>query len=754
MKAFKPAALAALLFLLTFSLPATAEASGGWVDLYNVVWESPSKDCLGSMPLGNGDVGINAWVEEDGDLLFYISKTDAYDDNGRLLKLGRMRVSLTPNPFAKGESFHQALLLREGCIEITARSATGSKTRVRLWVDANLPVIRLEVESDRRLEARAGLESWREQARPLGPKELTHSDALKDGFDGSKAGQEVIQYPDTVVESQANRIIWYHRNARSVWPVTMRLQGLEGLTGREVDPLLGRTFGGAVTGYNFVRESAVALKSPHARKSHLLAIHLLTLHPATADAWLTALTKNIARVNRFKIEAARKAHQQWWGEFWDRSWIRVDGAQHAAMSRGYALQRYLMACGARGNAWVKFNGSIFTLPWEQDPDFRRWDGAQWFQNARLPYWPLLGSGDYEMLLPFYQTYLDALPLALERTKLYYGHEGAFFPETLFFWGTYANMDYGWKREGLPTGFVTNPYVRYYWSGGLELSTLLLDHYAHTRDNAFLRNAVLPIASAVVRFYDLHWKRDAQHKIRFEPAQSLETWQKVVNPLPDIAGLRSVIGELLALPPGAASQSQQADWRRLLGELPPLPTTQTNGQTILAPAETILEEARNSENPELYGVFPYRLAGVGKPDLDLARATFEHRRNRHNVCWWQDDIQMACLGLARQAAENVSSRLTNSNPIFRFPAMWGPHNDEVPDMDHGGVGQMALQTMLLQADGKKLLLFPAWPKDWDVSFKLHAPYNTTVEGEYRGGRLVALRVTPQERMRDMVRLEPQ
>ena len=31
---------------------------------YNVVWDSPSKDYSGSMPLGNGDIGVNAWLEE------------------------------------------------------------------------------------------------------------------------------------------------------------------------------------------------------------------------------------------------------------------------------------------------------------------------------------------------------------------------------------------------------------------------------------------------------------------------------------------------------------------------------------------------------------------------------------------------------------------------------------------------------------------------------------------------------------------
>lgn len=41
---------------------------------YNVVWNRPSKDSSGSMPVGNGDIGLNVWIEEDGDLLFYISK--------------------------------------------------------------------------------------------------------------------------------------------------------------------------------------------------------------------------------------------------------------------------------------------------------------------------------------------------------------------------------------------------------------------------------------------------------------------------------------------------------------------------------------------------------------------------------------------------------------------------------------------------------------------------------------------------------
>ena len=48
----------------------------------NVVWTSPSKDYNGSMPIGNGDLAANVWVEPTGDLIFYLSKSDAWTGGG------------------------------------------------------------------------------------------------------------------------------------------------------------------------------------------------------------------------------------------------------------------------------------------------------------------------------------------------------------------------------------------------------------------------------------------------------------------------------------------------------------------------------------------------------------------------------------------------------------------------------------------------------------------------------------------------
>ena len=105
-------------------------------------------------------------------------------------------------------------------------------------------------------------------------------------------------------------------------------------------------------------------------------------------------------------------------------------------------------------------------------------------------------------------------------------------------------------------------------------------------------------------------------------------------------------------------------------------------------------------------------------------------------------------------ESVAGRFANKHRGSRFPAFWGPNFDWVPDQDHGSVAMMGLQAMLMQCDGDKILLLPAWPKNWDVHFKLAAPKNTTVEGVYRRGELETLKVTPQQRATDIVKVTPQ
>ncbi len=190
------------------------------------------------------------------------------------------------------------------------------------------------------------------------------------------------------------------------------------------------------------------------------------------------------------------------------------------------------------------------------------------------------------------------------------------------------------------------------------------------------------------------------------------------------------------------------------QIPALPAKQVDGKRVLQPADQVFGEIKNSENPELYAVFPYRLFGVNKPDLEVGRATFEARRFKRTGGWTQDAIQAAFLGLTDSAKRLTLESFSAPTKGSRFPAFWGPNYDWIPDQDHGNVASMALQTMLMQTEGAKIVLFPSWPKDWDVEFKLHAPLNTTVEGVFKAGKLERLTVTPERRTADAIPMNPE
>jgi hypothetical protein len=63
--------------------------------------------------------------------------------------------------------------------------------------------------------------------------------------------------------------------------------------------------------------------------------------------------------------------------------------------------------------------------------------------------------------------------------------------------------------------------------------------------------------------------------------------------------------------------------------------------------------------------------------------------------------------------------------------------------------IGLQEMLMQTIGDQIILFPAWPKEWNVSFKLHAPENTTIECELKNGTVTRLKVLPESRSTDIL-----
>jgi hypothetical protein len=178
-----------------------------------------------------------------------------------------------------------------------------------------------------------------------------------------------------------------------------------------------------------------------------------------------------------------------------------------------------------------------------------------------------------------------------------------------------------------------------------------------------------------------------------------------------------------------------------------------GKSFLLPAAQF-SKTQNCENPELYAVFPYRLYTVsGASEMqEIGRETWLRRLHSGTAGWQQDAIQAAMLGLVDEAKAAVVANSHATSKGFRFPAMWGPNYDWIPDQCHGNVTMIALQRMLLQCEGDRMLLLPAWPQSWDAEFKLHAPYQTTVEGVIRDGKLIEYKVTPESRKNNLTVFE--
>jgi hypothetical protein len=743
---------------------------------YPLVWTSQSKNSSESMPCGGGSVGLNVWVEK-GNLYFYISESGTFDENNTLLKLGRVKVSLSPNPFA-GSVFRQELVLQDGYIKISGKNGKLSAA-VDVWVDVYRGVTHVDITSNQKISAEASYESWRYRDRVSKGKE-NNANSWK-----WAPPKPVITYKDSIGFNDQN-ILFFHRNrdTGTVFDATVTQQRLDSAKPVLHNPLYHLTFGGQLYGTNMYPAGTYTgtyadtdfkgwkLKSKSAAIKHNISVVLMKEYTNTINEWHTSL-KNITRGSA-SYEPALSETRYFWKQFWERSFIYIQPgkadttAPEWQAGRNYQLFRYMLGCNVFGSYPTKFNGGLFTYdPRFTDttikgtPDHRNWGGGTYTaQNQRLVYWPMLKSGDIEYMVPQFDFYKTLQRNAEIRSEVYWGHEGACFTEQLENFGLPNYAEYGTRRPaGFDPGMEYNAWLEYEWDTVLEFCLMMLEaeRYADYEITDYI-----PFIESCLRFFNEHYQYlarqrgnkafDANGHLVLYPGSAAETYKMAYNATSTIAALKTVLTRLLELPAEYLSDEKRKEWQTMLSRIPPISYRTINGVTTIAPAK-LWERVNNTESPQLYTLFPWGIHGIGKPGYDTALNTWKHDtdviRFRSHVGWKQDNIFAARLGLTNEAAALTIAKLKNSGR--RFPAFWGPGYDWTPDHNWGGSGMIGLQEMLLQADGKKIILFPAWPKAWDVHFKLHAPYNTTIEARLKNGKIESLLVMPEERRKDIVNM---
>ncbi len=738
---------------------------------YNVVWESPSKDETGQMPLGNGDIAAGVYAIEDGNLYLLLAKNDALTYNGDIFKTGRVCISLTPNPFAKGKPFRQTLDLTTGSIQIEA-----DDVKLTVWADANRPVYHVQIDSPKEISVSAAPEFWK------------RFDSCQHNY----SKEPIKNVTQDVRLERDGRILWYYAvGDRSVFPTEMKYYDVEFMASKYPDPYRFNTFGNLLESPDLeLKDGLLSGKG----KSFDIRIHSLAKQTPEIANWIETIEGQAKSGTDSRNDW--KAHCRWWSAFWDRSWIiasdnslpksqrekfkgetaswrRTERDGGALVSQSYNVFRFLMACQSRGRIQAKFNGGLFTQPlrvvarsplqktqqkdgsWISHEDDRLWGRRFTHQNQRLMNWPLLMSGDFEHMKPFFNHYSDMLPVRKAITKAWFGHEGAYYRENMELTG-------GERDSGSRSGFDSKPlkikpgenrgqgyFVSFYFTSGLETLAMMLDYVKYTEDKQFRDEVLVPFAREILLFFDKHYQRDAEGKIRIDPAQVLETWFIAVNPTPEIAGLQFCMDELLAMKAG--TKEDQENWRRFRAEIPPISLREINGRKAIAPAKE-WSFPKNTENGELYAMFPFRCFGVGLGTKDIVAWTMKHRAHKNvygGGCWTQDQIHWAYAGNGVKASDGLIRRFRTASTECRFPLYGKSSPDSCPDFDHFGSGSIALQRMLVQEAGDEIHLLPAWPSGWDADFKLHLARKTVISGKVVDGKLTEWSVEPASRKKDVI-----
>lgn len=690
------------------------------------VWTTQSQNSSGSMPCGGHDVGMNVWVE-NGDILFYVSKSGMLDENNTLLKAGRFRLNIKGQPFS-GTDFEQRLCLNDGAIYIKGKGIS-----IRLWADVYQPKVFVEMNATHKADATLSYESWRYKDRPVTKAEC------QQGSYKWNIPADCTTFADSIKAAKSSIDFWHTNRSYTVFDYTVSREGLDAIKDELYNPIGGKTFGGSITmpGFKFTGTSTGTYASTDYKAWHYSATGIRQA-TVSIDLYTGETTSTALSAKKSKAQSTK-----WWHRFWQRSFITAEG-EGATMARNYELFRYMLGCNAYGEYPTKFNGSLFTFdPVYADPkcsftpDFRKWGGGTMTaQNQRLVYWPMLKSGDTDMMKAQFDTYLRMLPNATRRTKFYWNHDGASFSEQIENCGLPNPTEYGKHKPGDDPGMDRNAWLEYQWDTALEFCSMIMQ--AHKYSGMDIAEYE-PLIRQTLIFFDEHYQYiakklgvkplNADGKLMLYPSSGCETYKMAYNPSSVIAALKTVAEQWI--------EYKGDSLNNFLSRIPPIPLRTIEGDTCIAPA-IVWARIQNIETPQLYPVFPWRVYGMGRENLHIARNTYlkdPHAVEMHSTKGWkQDNIWAACLGLTDEAFKLNREKLADGP--YRFPAFWDPGYDWAPDCNKGGASMIGLQEMLLQEkpDGG-LLLFPAWPKNINAKFRLKATGGRTVEAEIKNGTII-------------------
>jgi hypothetical protein len=364
----------------------------------------------------------------------------------------------------------------------------------------------------------------------------------------------------------------------------------------------------------------------------------------------------------------------------------------------------------------------------------------------------------------------------ERSERFLAYAGARHPHSSR-WNWYGGgrwVDGRWVPEERGSG----PYgpVTHILGTTAKVPYLFWRRYEFTQDKTWLRERAYPMLKGAAEFY-YHFpnvKKGDDGRFHIHHVNSNESVWGARDTDEDLAAMRGIFGAAIRASEILGEDAEQRGaWRERLAHLPPLPTsadpeaigpTGYKGPPIFVRGLRPVVQGGGTPDGNSLPAFFFDLCNLESDDrgtLGVANATFDYglRRGltrdtpvgvlskqaiaaatlgRADAVRFMIPNQMRVLRAERGGAYKQGGLLAN-----RLTLREGHH---ALDAQRLGRAAEALHMALLQSNPGRpggdpvLRLFPAWPKEWDASFKLLARGAFVVSAASRAGRVERVELT--------------
>ena len=122
----------------------------------------------------------------------------------------------------------------------------------------------------------------------------------------------------------------------------------------------------------------------------------------------------------------------WWAEYWSKGFVHMNSTDKQAdfVEQNYTYFLYIMASTSRGNFPPRFGGLLFNT----NGDMRRWGSQYWWANTNAYYSNFMPSNRLELMDPMFKMYTGMYESCAVAARQQWGSKGVWIPEIVAFNG--------------------------------------------------------------------------------------------------------------------------------------------------------------------------------------------------------------------------------------------------------------------------------------------------------------------------------